>query len=456
MRKIIALRAILALLLISSSSLFSLGNIALATQDYVIAVDDVVDVNVLKDDTLTKTLTVDEDGSITLPYINKVKISGLNCKEAANLIAERLKAGNFLVEPKVTVSVKEFLGQKVMVFGLVKTPGIQYLSDKTTVLDLIKQVEISPEAKNGKMIITRKYSSGDKAIDIDLASLILKGDLSQNILILPGDSIVISAKDPLPLQSSDDEYVIAAEDVLDINVWKDENLTKVLPVGDDGSITLPYINNIKVAGLTCKEAENFIAERLKSGNFLIDPKVTVLVKEFRGQRVMVFGLVKKPGVYYLKGKTYCLDLLAEVGDTEKSKGGKLTITRKDNLGEQEVINVDLHSLLMNGDLSQNIQILPGDSIVISLKSTGQQVYVLGEVRVPGPYTIQRDLSVLEALRMAGGQTDFANRSKVKIIREENGKKKNIFVNLDKIKKGDKDEDITLQAGDVLVSLKSWF
>ncbi|MBI4706572.1 MAG: polysaccharide biosynthesis/export family protein, partial [Candidatus Omnitrophica bacterium] len=267
MRKITVQRIVFALQLFLFFSLFKPGFAANSpSQDYFISAEDVLDINVLKDDTLTRILTVDSDGSITLPYINKVKVAGLSCKEAASLIAERLKSGNFLIDPKVTVSVKEYRGQKIMVFGLVKTPGIHYLNEKTYALDLLKQVEISPEVNNGKMVITRKDPAGDKIIEVDLPALVLRGDLAQNIEVLPGDSIVISAKDHLPEQSSDNDYIIAEEDVLDINVWKDENLTKVLSVDSDGSITLPYINKVKVAGLSCKEAASLIAERLKSGN----------------------------------------------------------------------------------------------------------------------------------------------------------------------------------------------
>jgi polysaccharide export outer membrane protein len=118
--------------------------------------------------------------------------------------------------------------------------------------------------------------------------------------------------------------------------------------------------------------------------------------------------------------------------------------------------VDLAALVLNGDLTQNIEILGGDKVILSPRtSKGQQIYVLGEINNPGPYTIERDMTVLEAIRLAGGFTDFANKSKVKIIREKDGKKKDIYINLNKIRKGDKSQDINLVGGDVLVALKSW-
>ncbi len=252
-----------------------------------------------------------------------------------------------------------------------------------------------------------------------------------------------------------DEYIIGPDDVLDIVVLKDENLTKVVTVDKEGNITLPYLKEIKVSGLTSQQVADLIATRLKNEGFILEPDVTVSVKERLSQKVMVFGIVKKPGVYFLKAKTFVLDLISQLGDTD-SLGGKMTILRKRPSGNEETIDVDLHALIFNGDLSQNVQILPDDRIVISRISEGQQIYVLGEVKNPGPYVVERDLTVLEALGMAGGFTDFANKGKVKVIREENGKKRNISINLNKVAKGDKSKDIKLQAGDVVVALKSWF
>lgn len=253
-----------------------------------------------------------------------------------------------------------------------------------------------------------------------------------------------------------DEYIVGADDTLDVNVWKEDNLTKAYTVDKDGNITMPYLKEVKAAGLTTDAAAALIAERLKKEGYLVNPVVTVSIKEYRSQRIMVFGMVKKPGGYYLKDKTTVMDLLSRLELTE-GESGKMVILRKKPSGEEEAINVDLHALLLNGDLAQNIEIQGADKIIISPRiSSSQQIYILGEVKNPGPYIIERDMSVLEALRMAGGFTDFANRNKVKVIREGKGKKKAILINLAKVQKGDKSQDITLQPGDVLVALRSWF
>jgi polysaccharide export outer membrane protein len=253
-----------------------------------------------------------------------------------------------------------------------------------------------------------------------------------------------------------EDYIIGPGDVLSISVWKDENLTKDYTVDKDGIISMQYLKEVKVSELTTQRAADFIAGRLQKEGFLVNPVVSITVKEYRSQRIMVFGKIKKPGPYYLKGKTMVLDLLTQLEYDDKEGTGKLVILRKRDSGQEDSLTVDLAALVLNGDLTQNIEILGGDKVILSPRtSKGQQIYVLGEINNPGPYTIERDMTVLEAIRLAGGFTDFANKSKVKIIREKDGKKKDIYINLNKIRKGDKSQDINLVGGDVLVALKSW-
>lgn len=426
-------------------------------EEYIIGPEDVLEIVVPEEKTLTNAYPVDKDGNINMTHLKEVKVSGLTANQVAKLISDRLKNEGYLVNPQVTVNIKEYHSQKIMVFGTVQKPGEYYLKGKTLVLDLLRQIGYA-EQQGGKMVITRNKPSGKgETIPVDLNALILHGDMSQNIQILPQDSIIVYSGITKPVDTSGaQEYIIGPDDVLDVVVWKEDNLTKAYNVDKDGLITMPYLKEVKVSGLITEAAAGLIAERLKNEGYLVNPVVTVSIKEYRSRKIMVFGLVKTPGNYYLKKeKTMALDLLSLVGHTEQT-GGKMTVLRKTSSGKEEMLDVDLHALILNGDLSQNIEILGGDKIIISRISTGQQIYVLGEVKSPGPYTIERDLSVLEVLRLAGGLTDFANKSKVKIIREVNGKKKNIFVNLNKIAKGQKEEDVALQAGDVLVALKSWF
>jgi len=424
--------------------------------EYTIGPDDVLDVLVANDNNLSGTYTVDVAGNIKMQFLKEVKVSGLSTAKAASLISDRLKNEGFLVEPEVKVSVKEYRSKKVMVFGAVKKPGDYFIKDDTKVMNLLTQLEYQ-EKDGGTMSITRKKPSGEEeTINVDLQALLLHGDMSQNIRILPGDNIILSSISAGKQgDMSSEEYVIGSDDVLDVSVWKDDTITGAYTVDKEGNVTMPYLKEVKVSDLPTIKAAELIASRLKNEGFLVNPVVTVSIKEYHSKKIMVFGKVKKPGSYYLKDKTMVLDLLSQIEHAEGGSG-EMTILRKNQAGEEESISVDLHALVLNGDLSQNIEILGGDKVVISSKSTAQQIYVLGEVRQPGPYTMEKDLTVLQALQMAGGFTDFANKNKVKIIREEEGQKKNVIVNLNKISKGEKSEDVTLQAGDVLVALKSWF
>ena len=111
---------------------------------------------------------------------------------------------------------------------------------------------------------------------------------------------------------------------------------------------------------------------------------------------------------------------------------------------------------MRGDLSQNVMVQPGDIIYVAPKEE-KVIYVLGEVKNPGPYKIEGDVTVLEAIRMAGGFGPSAARHRIEVLREENGKKKRIRVNVVEIeRKGKLNQDILLKPGDIVTVPESWF
>jgi len=182
----------------------------------------------------------------------------------------------------------------------------------------------------------------------------------------------------------------------------------------------------------------------------------VLQRVSSGQQVYVLGEVKTAGSYSVEPGSTVLDVVRSAGGfTDVADKSGVKVIRLVN-GIEETISIDLNKI-EEGDLSGNIELLSQDKIIVPQKVTAQQmIYVLGEVKQPGPYNVNKAMTVLEAIHLAGGFTDFASKGKAKVIREqEDGSKVNIIINLKKIQKGDKSEDITLQAGDVVVALKSW-
>jgi polysaccharide export outer membrane protein len=188
------------------------------------------------------------------------------------------------------------------------------------------------------------------------------------LMVSPGQAQQASGSQAAPppgtaVRSATDDpnYVIGPQDVLDISVWKEPELTRTVPVRPDGKISLPLLNDVQASGLTPSQLTSQITVGL--GKFMNSPQVTVIVTAVSSQRIYILGEVMRPGAY---------------------------------------------------------------------------------VMIPG-------MTVLQAISNGGGLTQFANRKKIYVLRNENGKQEKHFFNYnDVIKLGRTDEDIQLKSGDTIV------
>ena len=268
------------------------------------------------------------------------------------------------------------------------------------------------------------------------------------------------------LSGQENKYRIGPEDVLQIIVWKQPDFSHTLTVSGAGTVYFPFLGEIEVGGRTLIEVERIVRERLAQ-EYLKDPKVGVILKESNSRKFCIFGEVNNPGVYRIRSETPILEvLLSEAGGLTEQAGALLLITREKSVsgtpGEgdvrtvSETIRVDLGKLLKQGERSQNVGVIAGDVIFVSPREE-KQVYILGQVKSPGPYTIEGDITVLEAIKMAGGFGPSAARHKIEVLREENGEKRKIRVNVVEIeRKGKLGQDIILEPGDVITIPESWF
>jgi polysaccharide export outer membrane protein len=233
-------------------------------------------------------------------------------------------------------------------------------------------------------------------------------------------------------QASD--YVIGSPDVLSITVWNQDDLSGHYSVDIDGTFTFPLIGRVKAAGLTLREFEVEL-NRLLADGFFKQPQVTVAVEEFLSQRVFVVGEVRQPGTYPLTGGMRLIEALATAGSTAGSASGELLLMRADKAGgpllpglseAAQVIRVDLREL-QSGASSQNVLLRDGDTIFVPRAET---IYVFGQVRSPGAYPIENDTTVLQALSLAGGVTEFGATNRINIMRLVEGEQEEIRVQLD--------------------------
>lgn len=170
------------------------------------------------------------------------------------------------------------------------------------------------------------------------------------------------ATTPAPSGAPSD-YVIGPEDVLQVSVWKNDTLSRVVPVRPDGKISLPLLNDVQAAGLTAMQLRDKIATAL--GEFMPNPEVSVIVNEVRSMRVSVLGEVQKPGVLQLRSSTTILEAIAMAGGFGTfASPSKITVFRRDPNGHTEKIRFNYNKALSNTSDETNITLKSGDVIVV--------------------------------------------------------------------------------------------
>jgi polysaccharide export outer membrane protein len=247
------------------------------------------------------------------------------------------------------------------------------------------------------------------------------------------------------------EYKIGAKDLLEIKVVEVPELNLVVRVSEEGSITLPLVGRVELAGLTKEAAERKVASFLVAGNFVKNPQVTIFIREYQSNRVALIGAVKTPGMYELVGEMSLLELVSKAGGFLENAGNDIIVMREGKDGRDEKLTVDLNDLVMNGTQSFNVALRPNDVISVPIDRI-LQIYVWGEVKNPGALEVKmsKNITLVQAVAQAGGTTDAAKKSGVVIKRrnEKTGKETRIKADLGKIMNGKK-PDIPLKEGDVV-------
>jgi polysaccharide biosynthesis/export protein len=172
-----------------------------------------------------------------------------------------------------------------------------------------------------------------------------------------------SSNAPVNNSATKEDFTIGNEDVLAINVWREPELSvKDVMVRPDGKISLPLVSDIQASGLTPKQLQERIAERLKE--FITAPNVTVVVTRIASQSVTIVGKVSRPGVYYLGSPMTVLELLARAGGfQEEAKTKKITIVRTEN-GKTTNFSFNYNEVSEGKKLQQNIALKKGDSVIV--------------------------------------------------------------------------------------------
>jgi polysaccharide biosynthesis/export protein len=232
------------------------------------------------------------------------------------------------------------------------------------------------------------------------------------------------------------DYVIGPQDILLVQVFDQSDLGGKYTVEADGTFGFPLIGRIKAGGLTLRAFEAELKAKLADGYFR-NPQVTIAVEQYRSQRVFVMGEVRQPGPVALTGGMTLIEALARAGSTLTTASGEVAVVRSpqgkangepvlpDQDAATEVFRATIREL-ESGALSQNLELRDGDTIFVPRAET---VYVFGQVKNPGAYSVQKKTTVLQALSLAGGVNEHGAMNRIQIMRIENGTKKEVKVQL---------------------------
>ena len=160
----------------------------------------------------------------------------------------------------------------------------------------------------------------------------------------------------------DDSFVIGNDDVLAINVWKEPDISRSIPVRSDGKISLPLVGEVQASGLTPLKLEKDIAEKLKS--YISEPEVTVMVQQVNSQKFNVLGQVVRPGTYVIANSPTVLDAIALAGGfRDFAKKKSIYVLRHGASGESR-LPFNYKEVSQGKNMAQNVKLQPGDTIII--------------------------------------------------------------------------------------------
>jgi polysaccharide export outer membrane protein len=250
--------------------------------------------------------------------------------------------------------------------------------------------------------------------------------------------LVVFARNALASQ----DYLVGPGDVLSITVYDNDDLKTKVRVANNGTIVMPLLGTVSVNKLSVSAIAEKLTGLLANG-YIVNPQVNVFVDEFRSKKVVVLGKVNRPGLIELNGPTTFLELISKAGGFDKDLGDTATIKRAGKEKENLIV-INLASLVEGGDLSQNIMINDDDTVYVS---EAGKCYVTGEVTTPGTYPCGEGATVLKLVTLAKGFTGKASKSGIDIVRME-GDKKNVLKNVSL--------DTHVKNNDVIVVPESFF
>jgi polysaccharide export outer membrane protein len=260
---------------------------------------------------------------------------------------------------------------------------------------------------------SERVSEREKLIDISRETLDEREYLQRRFagkkVVFPAELEALYGSDTAPTG-----YTIGPEDVLRLFVWQNPDLSGETIVRPDGYISLPLIGELQVSGLTVTALQSKLTAAYRE--FIADPQIAVIPERLNSRRIFFLGQIRgteemaKQGGLFLRGNSTLLENVAGIEFLPDADLAEAFVTRKD-----VIIPVNLERLIKGGDLSQNIRLQPGDTIVVPAAT--KDILMLGALNKPGRYKLKQRDTLLSALAMAEGLAENADLLQAYLARE---------------------------------------
>jgi polysaccharide export outer membrane protein len=270
-------------------------------------------------------------------------------------------------------------------------------------------------------------------------------------------------------------YRVGPGDVVDIQVWREPDLSGAYRIGPDGFLRHVLAGAIPASGSDIESLTARLRESLER-DYLREARLSITLVESARHKVSALGGIARPGAYPLRHEMRVLDLIFAAGGLSENATDSATLLRRiASQGEatsepdlaqasQQEFAIDLAALINGGDLSQNLFLTPGDVLLVASRESAVsaappegRVRVVGEVQRPGSYPLSDAPTVLDALLAAGGLSEYAAGNRGRLVRGEGSSRVETRIRLQDVAEGREDvTNVELQDGDIIVVPESFF
>ena len=231
--------------------------------------------------------------------------------------------------------------------------------------------------------------------------------------VAPTPSPEASAAAPAPVVSQD--YRLGPGDAIGVQVFQNPDLTVEARVSESGVISYPLVGSVQLGGLSIAEAEKRISDALRTGGYVRSPQVNITLRQVRGNQVAVLGQVNRPGRFPLETfNTRVSDMLAAAGGVTPT-GDDVLILTGTRQGKPFRRVIDIPGLFLNQTPEADVVVVGGDTLYVN---KAPMFYIYGEAQRPGPYRIERGMTVMQALAQGGGPTARGSQNRLKLHRRD--------------------------------------